>query len=133
MSLCCYLHNIAISATCHCCILSSFNHMLYVFIIIKKHVYTRKSAILMRALVGRTILSLLRINSSMSLRLSAVIQSRMICFFFSLKNTFIHVKNAIFTCTLVVRTILSLLSMDASMPLRLSAVIQSRMIFFFSL
>ena len=130
MSLCCYLHNIAISATCRCCILSSFNHMLYVFIIIKKHVYTCKkrdfnacarcsydlvitknrhqhaiaafrrysvqddifffsekhvytckNTILTRALVGRTILSLLRINSSMPLRLSAVIQSRMICFF----------------------------------------------------
>ena len=33
---------IAILATCRCCILSSFNHMLYVFIIIKKHVYTCK-------------------------------------------------------------------------------------------
>ena len=132
MSLYCYLHNIAISATCRCCILSSFNHMLYVFIIIKKNMFIHvKNAILTCVLVVRTILSLLRINASMPLRLSAVIQSMMI--FFSLKNMFIHIKNAILKRALVVRTILSLLCMDTSMPLRLSAVIQSRMICFFSL
>ena len=53
-----------------------------IFFFSEKHVYTRKNAILTRALVGRTILSLLKINSSMPLQLFAIIQSRMICFFF---------------------------------------------------
>ena len=73
-----------------------------------------KNAILTHALVGRTILSLLRINSSMPLRLSAVIQSMMFFFFFSLKNTFIHVKNAILTRALVVHRVMSPLSISAN-------------------
>ena len=57
-----------------------------------------KNAILMRALVGRTILSLLRINSSMPLRLSAVIQSMMI-FFFSEKHVYTCKKSDFNACT----------------------------------
>ena len=56
-----------------------------------------KNAILTRALVGRTILSLLRINSSMPLRLSAVIQS-MIFFFFSEKHVYTCKKRDFNVC-----------------------------------
>ena len=90
-----------------------------------------KNAILTCVLVVRTILSLLRIDASMPLQLSAVIQLRMIFFFFSLKNMFMHVKNAILTRALVGRMILSLLRINSCMLLQLSAVIQSMMIYIF--
>ena len=105
--------------------------MLYVFIIIKKHVYTCKKRdfnACARCLNDLVITKNRRQHAIAAFHRYSVYDDM---FFFSLKNTFIHVKNAILKCALVVRTILSLLRMDASMPLRLSAVIQSRMIFFF--
>ena len=72
-----------------------------------------KNAILTCVLVVRTILSLLRIDASMPLRLSAVIQSRMIFFFLS-ENMFMHVKNAILTRALVVHRVMSPLSISAN-------------------
>ena len=98
---------------CHCGFPPLFNPGWYFFFSLKNTFMHVKNAILMRALVGRTILSLLRINSSMPLRLSAIIQSMMI-FFFSLKNTFIHVKNAILTRALVVRRVMLPLSISAN-------------------
>ena len=106
--------------------------MLYVFIIIKKFVYTCKKRnfnACARCSDDLVITKNRRQHAIAAFRRYSVYDD----FFFSLKNTFIHIKNAILKCALVVRTILSLLRMDASMPLRLSAVIQSRMICFFFL
>ena len=56
-----------------------------------------KNAILTRVLVVRMILSLLRIDASMPLRLSAVIQSMMI-FFFSEKHVYTRKKHDFKAC-----------------------------------
>ena len=73
--------------------------MLYVFIIIKKHVYTCKKRdfnVCARCLNDLVITKNRRQHAIAAFHRYSVYDD----FFFSLKNTFIHVKNAILKCAL---------------------------------